>query len=138
MRCIASRTRVSPTFSAEQVLFNTEDVGKNITLVSAETQSTRYAFRGNWPIYACCRGKFTNKELDESKGPHSKEGMSELIIAGNNRSIKTGVFYRAYAVNILPDRIDNHNREKDGNNMFNLGNFNWGSRQFQKGPCDDR
>ena len=66
------------------VFFRPEDAGKNITQVSAETPKTRYAFHGNWPVYACCRGKFSTKELDESKGPHSKETMSDIMMATIN------------------------------------------------------
>src|SRR5262245_7961655 len=35
------------------VFFLGKDAGLSVTQVSAETPTTRYAFHGNWPIYAC-------------------------------------------------------------------------------------
>lgn len=121
------------------VFFRQGDAGKNITKVSAETPKVRYAFHGNWPIYACCRGKFSTKDLDESMGPHSKEAASDIIITGTNQSIKTGTLYRGYEITLYPERVDSHNREKDSDSIFSK-NFNWGGRQLLKGPCatDDR
>ena len=121
------------------VFFRPEDAGKNITIVSADTPKTRYTFRGNWPIQACCRGKFSTKELDESMGPHSKEMSSDIIMADKNRVAKTGTLFRGYEITLYPERVDSHNREKDSANIFSQ-NFNWGGRQLTKGFCttDDR
>jgi hypothetical protein len=121
------------------VFFVEESTGATITQVSAETSSTRYAFNGNWPIYACCRGKLENKELETSKGPHSKEGPAEIQLGLNNKAINSGTVYRGYEITLYPDRVDSHNREKDSNNPFSA-NIDWKSRKFLKGPCapDDK
>ncbi len=106
--------------------FDSADAGKAVTQVSAETASTRYVFRGEWPVYSCCRGKFDDKLIT----------AGDLWIVDSAKSLKTGTFYRGYAVTILPDRIDNHNREKDGVSPFTVqGNFS--NRKFERGPCDE-
>jgi hypothetical protein len=121
------------------VFFLGKDAGLSVSQVSAETPTTRYAFHGNWPIYACCRGKFENKELDESKGPHSKESGSEIQIGLKNKVVNSGTVYRGYEITLYPDRVDSHNREKDSTNPFSE-NINWKTRKFLKGACaeDDR
>lgn len=119
--------------------FHRDDAGKNITQVSAETATTRYAFRGNWPVYACCRGKFEDKELDESKGQHSRETFTDIIVDLDNKKYKSGTLYRGYEITLYPERVDSHNREKDSDNPFSE-NIKFQGRQFLKGPCaaDDK
>ena len=120
------------------VKFNPEDIGKAVTQVSAETSTTRYIFRGEWPVYVCCRGKYDPK-LYQSTGPFSKEAFDEMLTKDRNRSVQTGNLYRGYAVTILPDRIDNHNREKGDTSPLTMeGNFS--SRKFARGLCaaDDK